>query len=268
MGRIGKALERAKEEKRAAFIAYLCAGDPDLDTTAELVLACAKAGADIIELGVPFSDPTADGPTIQRAAERSLEAGTTVKGVLDLVRAVRRESEVPIVLFGYYNPIVAYGESKLVADAADAGIDGFLIVDLPPEEAGDLRSALTERGLDFVPLVAPTSNPERVTLAAEAASSFIYYVSMTGVTGADATDLGAAAADAAALREKTGKRVALGFGIQHPEQVAQAAAHVDAIVVGSAIVGAIEKAGDRASAVSAVSTLVASLVQGLGAGRG
>ncbi|MBW2507272.1 MAG: tryptophan synthase subunit alpha, partial [Deltaproteobacteria bacterium] len=189
MGRIADAFDRARSENRAALVIYLCAGDPDLRSTESLVVAAAESGADVIELGVPFSEPTADGPAIQRAAERSLAGGTSLAKVLQTVAAIRARTDVPILLFGYYNPILAYGESRLVEDAAKAGADGFLVVDLPPEESAELRDSVIEKGLDFVPLVAPTSDPERIAQAATVATSFIYYVSMTGVTGSKAADL-------------------------------------------------------------------------------
>ncbi len=263
MSRIADAFARARMERRPALVIYLCAGDPDLATTPALVRAAAEAGADIIELGVPFSDPTADGIAIQRASERALARGTSLRGVLGVVRELRAATEVPIVLFGYYNPILAYGEVTLAADAADAGVDGLLVVDLPPEEATILRGSVAARGVDFVPLVAPTSDDARVALAAEAATSFVYYVSMTGVTGAELSDLGEAAKRAAALEAKIGRPVALGFGIKTREDVAKVAPHVSAVVVGSAVVRAIDEAGSPAGAVSAVRALVGELRAGI-----
>jgi tryptophan synthase alpha chain len=263
MGRIADAFENARSENRAALVIYLCAGDPDLDATPDLVVAAAEAGADVIELGVPFSDPTADGPAIQRAAERALAGGTTLAKVLDTVRTIRRRTDVPILLFGYYNPILAYGEQNLVDDAADAGADGFLVVNLPPEESTGLREPAIAKGLDFVPLVAPTSDPSRIARAAQAATSFIYYVSMTGVTGSKATDLASASERAGALQRELGRPIAIGFGVKTRADVALVAPHVDGVVVGSAVVGTIEGAANLASAVASVRALVADLVQGL-----
>jgi len=263
VGRIADAFKSARKENRAALVIYLCAGDPDLSTTADLVVAAAEAGADVIELGVPFSDPTADGPAIQRAAERSLRGGTTLAKVLDTVRAIRGRTDVPILLFGYYNPILAYGEKKLVDDAADSGADGFLVVNLPPEESDGLRGPAIEKGLDFVPLVAPTSNPERISKAADAATSFIYYVSMTGVTGSKAADLASASERAGALQRELGRPVAIGFGVKTKEDVSTVAPHVDGVVVGSAVVGVIEEAVSPAEAVASVRELVSELTQGL-----
>jgi tryptophan synthase alpha chain len=246
VGRIADAFENARNENRAALVIYLCAGDPDLSTTADLVVAAAESGADVIELGVPFSDPTADGPAIQRAAERSLAGGTTLAKVLDTVGAIRGRTDVPILLFGYYNPILSYGEQKLVDDAARSGADGFLVVNLPPEESAGLRGPAVDKGLDFVPLVAPTSNPERIAQAASAATSFIYYVS----TGA--------------LQRELGLPVAIGFGIKTKEDVSTVAPHVDGVVVGSAVVRTIEDAASPDEAVASVRGLVSELAQGLG----
>jgi len=263
VGRIADAFDKARKENRAALVIYLCAGDPDLGTTADLVVAAAEAGADVIELGVPFSDPTADGPAIQRAAERSLRSGTTLAKVLDTVRTIRGRTDVPILLFGYYNPILAYGEQKLVDDAADSGADGFLVVNLPPEESDGLRRPAIEKGLDFVPLVAPTSNQERIAQAADAATSFIYYVSMTGVTGSEAADLASASERAGALQRELGCPVAIGFGVKTKQDVSTVAPHVDGVVVGSAVVRKIEDAASPAQAVASVRELVSGLAQGL-----
>jgi tryptophan synthase alpha chain len=263
VGRIADAFDNARKEGRSALVIYLCAGDPDLSTTADLVVAAAEAGADVIELGVPFSDPTADGPAIQRAAERSLRGGTTLAKVLDTVREIRSRTDVPILLFGYYNPILSYGEQQLVDDAADAGADGFLVVNLPPEESAGLRGPAVEKGLDFVPLVAPTSNPERIAQAAAAATSFIYYVSMTGVTGSQAVDLASAAERAGALQRELGRPLAIGFGVKTQDDVGTVAPHVDGVVVGSAVVRTIEDAASPEDAVSSVRELVGNLAQGL-----
>jgi tryptophan synthase alpha chain len=263
MTRLATAFTRAREEQRAALVIYLCAGDPDLETTERLILAAAEAGADIIEVGMPFSDPTADGPVIQRASERALRAGTTLPAVFDLVRRVRERSDVGIVLFGYYNPILALGEAKTAELAKRAGIDGFLVVDLPPEEAGSLLKALAVEALDFVPLIAPTTPESRVDLIAATAGSFLYYVSLTGVTGARA-DLEAAGARARELRARTKLPVAVGFGVKTTEDAHTLARHADGVVVGSAIVSVIEQAGGKDQAVARVRELVRSLRQACG----
>ena len=262
MGRIGDAFARAAREDRAALVIYLCAGDPDLKTTERLVVAAAEAGADIIELGMPFSDPTADGPAIQRASQRAIEGGATFSRVLETTKNIRSKTDVPILLFGYYNPILRYGEKKAALDAAQAGADGFLVVDLPPEESDMLRNAIVEHALDFVPLVAPTSDPTRVALANSVATSFVYYVSITGVTGAKAADLQNAAHRGQALQNQIGRPVALGFGVKTKTDVQKVASSVAGVVVGSAVVRAIEDAENADDAVSAVGDLVKELRAG------
>jgi len=259
MSRLRAAFERAEKEQRAALVVYLCAGDPDLATTEKLVIAAIDAGADVIELGVPFSDPTADGPVIQRASERALAHGTTLSQSLAVAAKVRAQrSDVGIVMFGYYNPIIAYGEAKLAADAKRSGVDGFLVVDLPPEEAGALLAPLEAEGLDFVPLIAPTTPDARIDRIARTARSFLYYVSLTGVTGAEA-DLDAAGVRATALKARTNKPVAIGFGIKTPAHAKKAAQKADGVVVGSAICSAIEGAKSPDDAVKAVRSLVSEL---------
>jgi tryptophan synthase alpha chain len=259
MGRIARAFAQAKRENRAALVIYLCAGDPDLATTGRLVKAIARAGADIVELGVPFSDPTADGPVIQRASERALASGTTLQGALDVVAELRASSEVAVILFGYYNPILAYGEDALAREAARAGVDGFLVVDLPPEEAGGFVTRLHKHALDFIPLVAPTTSNERLVAVRQVATSFIYYVSLTGVTGAAAVDLGQVSERAAEVAAATGLPVAVGFGIKTPQDVRAVVDRADGAVVGSAVCSAIELATNADAAVQAVSALVSSL---------
>jgi tryptophan synthase alpha chain len=259
MSRISEAFARAKDDKRAALVIYLCAGDPDLPTTVELVLAAAEAGADVIELGVPFSDPTADGLAIQHASERALKSGTTLTGVLEAVRMIRKRSEVPILLFGYYNPLLTYGEERVVRDAKAAGADGFLVVDLPPEECAPLQGPAKAAGLDFVPLVAPTSTEWRVEAAAGVATSFVYYVSLTGVTGSAAVDLSEAAERAGTIARTIRMPVALGFGVKTAADAAAVAARTDGVVVGSAVVKAAHEAEGLEAKVTAVRTLVLSL---------
>src|SRR6185369_9941646 len=184
MGRIEAKFNELKARGEAALVTFITAGDPDLATTEEVVLELERSGCDLIELGVPFSDPMADGPTIQLSSERALAAGTTLPGILDLVRRLRERTQVPIVLMGYFNPIFAYGAERFAADAAAAGVDGLLVVDLPPEEAAELKGATDERGLDLIFLLTPTSDRSRVEAVARLGSGFIYYVSVTGVTGA------------------------------------------------------------------------------------
>lgn len=246
--------------ERAALVIYLCAGDPSLETTPDLIVAAAEAGADVIEVGMPFSDPAADGPTIQAASERALAGGATLRGVLDAVRAARLRTQAPILLFGYYNPILRYGEARLARDAEAVGVDGLLVVDLPPEHAEPLLTPMREHGLDFVPLVAPTSPPARIEAAAAVAGAFLYYVSMTGVTGGAAPDLAQAAERAAAIARSVNKPVVVGFGVRTAEDVSTVAAHADGVVIGSAVVRAVHGAPDPVEAMRAI---VADLASGL-----
>ncbi|MDB4974153.1 MAG: Tryptophan synthase alpha chain [Myxococcaceae bacterium] len=263
MSRLQTAFSNSKKDKRAALVAYFCAGDPDPETTVEVCVAAAEAGADILELGMPFSDPAADGVAIQRASERALRGGMTLKKTLEAARAIRARTAVPIVLFGYYNPILAYGEEALCRDARAAGIDALLVVDLPPEECASLRVPARREGLALIPLVAPTSSERRVALAAEVADSFIYYVSLTGVTGALSANFGEAGKRARQVRERTGRPVVVGFGVSTGADVKQLAPYADGVVVGSALVRAVEQSQDRAGAIAAVQSLVRDLVTGL-----
>jgi tryptophan synthase alpha chain len=248
------------------LIAYITAGDPSLDATREIVLAAAHAGADIIELGVPFSDPLADGPTIQRASERSLRAGTTLAGVLDLVASIRRESQVPLVLFSYYNPVLQMGLENFAARASAAGADGVLITDLTPDEAGDYCAALRANGMDTIFLAAPTTTDERFLRIAEATTGFLYLISRTGVTGAREAmpeDLPALVRRA---RHATKLPLAIGFGISLPGHVSILGGLADAAVVGSALVEEIERAASPAAAASAVAARIHLLKQAAGKG--
>lgn len=243
------------------LIAYITAGDPSLDATRQIVLAAAEAGADIIELGVSFSDPLADGPTIQRASERSLRAGTTLAGVLELVASIRRDSQVPLVLFSYYNPVLQMGLENFAARASAAGADGALITDLTPEEAGEYRAALRANGMDTIFLAAPTTTEERFALIAEATTGFLYLISRTGVTGAREAmpeDLPALVRRA---RNATKLPLAIGFGISLPGHVSILGGLADAAVVGSALVEEIERAASPTAAASAVATRIRLLKQ-------
>ncbi|MGA8026333.1 MAG: tryptophan synthase subunit alpha [Bryobacteraceae bacterium] len=238
--RIGSAFDSCKEAGRKAFIAYITGGDPNPAQTVSLALALERGGADLIELGVAFSDPIADGPVIQRASERALRGGITLARLLDIVREIRRQSSIPLVLFSYMNPLLRYGFDNLARDAADAGIDGVLLTDLCVEEAGEPVRRLREHGLDTVFLAAPTSTERRLRLAARHSSGFIYLVSRTGVTGEQASVSEAAAPLTRRMRELTDLPLAIGFGISTPEQVAEVAEIADGVVVGSAIVKFIE----------------------------
>jgi tryptophan synthase alpha chain len=238
------------------LVAYITAGDPSLAATEQFVLALANAGADVIELGVPFSDPVADGPVIQRASERALQAGTTLAGVLALVKSLRVKTEVPLVLFSYFNPVLQMGLEKF-ADAAKAvGADGVLITDITPEEGGDYRDAMTSRGLDTIFLAAPTSTDERLKLIAKSSSGFLYLISRNGVTGAKDQLAEELPALARRVRRVTELPIAIGFGISQPGHVSVLGGLADAAVVGSALVEEIERAATVEAAAAALAARV------------
>jgi tryptophan synthase alpha chain len=242
MTRISALFERLRAA-RTALVAYITAGDPSPERTPAIVAALERGGADLIELGVPFSDPIADGPVIQRASERALRAGTSLRSVLDIARQVRSQSEIPILLFTYLNPVIRYGVDELARDAQAAGVDGCLLTDLSVEEAEPFVAALRAAHLDTVFLAAPTSTPERRRLVARHSSGFIYLVSRTGVTGEKDSLSDAVAPLAAAMREVTALPLAVGFGISRPEHVAAAGRLADGVVVGSAFVRLVEQHG-------------------------
>lgn len=242
MSGIERVFARCKEEDRAAFIPFLTGGDPDLETSALLLEALVEAGADIIEVGVPFSDPIADGPVIQRAATRALEAGTTMSGILDLVAGHRRNSDVPVVLFSYFNPIFVRGVREFALQAADSGVDGVLCVDLPPSEAAtQFTPALREQAIDSIFLLSPTSTRDRIKEVAESSTGFVYYVSRTGVTGVQDRLAGELKRDLKRVRRRLAQPLAVGFGISSPAQVAAVAKMADGVVVGSALVRIVEE---------------------------
>ena len=258
MSRIAPALAALRARGEVALVPYFTVGDPDLATTRELVHAAVAEGADAIELGVPFSDPMADGPVLQRAAARALTAGTTLHRVLELVADLRRDVGVPLVLFGYYNPFFRYGVERVARDAATAGADGFLCVDLPPEEAGDLRTATAAAGLDLIALLAPTTPLARIRTIARSASGFLYFVSVLGTTGARATLPAALPEWVRRVRRVTSLPVGVGFGVSQPEQAAWIAGFADAVIVGSAIARVMEE-GDARGAPARVAALVGGL---------
>ncbi len=241
MSRIGETFDRLRAEGRAGFVPFVMAGDPNLDVTRELLRAALDAGADLVERGVPVSAPMADGPALQRSAERALALGTTLPQVLELVGDLRRDSQVPIVLFGYANPFLRYGAERLARDAAASGVDGVLCVDMPPEEADDLEPALAAAGLDMIFLLAPTSDRSRIDAVRARARGFVYYVSITGTTGAGAPDPVAVATMIDDVRSRVGLPVGVGFGITGPEQAATFARIADAVVVGSAVMRLVEE---------------------------
>lgn len=263
MSRIKTAFDRLNAEGRKALIPFITAGDPDAALTLPLMQALVEAGADVIELGVPFSDPMADGPTIQRASERALARGMTLRKVLQLVSAFRtHDDKTPVVLMGYANPIEAMGLEPFAEKAAQSGVDGVLVVDYPPEEAATFGAAMKAHGMDPIFLLAPTSNAERIAQVAEIASGYVYYVSLAGVTGSGALNVDAVAERLPLIREKTGLPVGVGFGIRDAATAARIAAFADAVVVGSRIIEEIEKSTAE-TACANVKALVADIRRGV-----
>jgi tryptophan synthase alpha chain len=241
--RIDARFAALKAQNRAAFVAYVMAGDPDAETAFEILKGLPAAGADLIELGFPFSDPMAEGPPIQRAALRGLKSGMTLKGTLDLARRFREtEQATPIVLMGYLNPLMTYGFDRFAADAAHAGVDGLIAVDCPPEEEGPLADALDAAGLALVRFATPTTDDARLKLIAQRTSGFIYYISVAGVTGVKDADAAAVAPAVERVRRATGLPTAVGFGIKTPQNAAAVARIADAVVVGSVLVDEIADA--------------------------
>ena len=256
--RIEETFRRASETGRKLLIPFITAGDPHPDWTVELMHALVKSGADILELGVPFSDPTADGPVIQLASEKSIEKGTTLQGVLRMVERFRLDDkQTPVVLMGYMNPIERFGLSDFPAAASTAGVDGLLLVDCPPEERGGLGERMKEAGLDGICLVAPTTTRDRVEKVARAASGFIYYVSVKGITGSGKLNAAEMQQPINQIREFSDLPVVVGFGIKDAEMAVAVAEFADGIVIGSALVGALTEANDEAEAVSIVEAFVA-----------
>jgi tryptophan synthase alpha chain len=247
MSRIEKKFVELAKRGEAALIPFVTAGDPDLDTTLKILRALDKSGADCIELGIPFSDPTADGPTIQRSSERALKSGVALRAILRTISEFRRDSEVPLILFGYYNPFLRYGLREVCRQAARAGADGMLCVDLPPEESDELKGWAEAAGLDLIFLLSPTSDIERIRLVGKSGRGFIYYVSVTGVTGARRRFDDQLRSQVTRVRRMTGLPVAVGFGVSTPKQAAWIAGFADAVVVGSALVETIEKAQGSAA---------------------
>lgn len=261
MNRIAERFTRLRAEGRKGFIVYIGAGDPDLETTRRLAVAFDAAGVDVLELGVPFSDPLADGLVNQLAAQRGLESGTTPPKVLALVSAIRQASQLPIVLYLYYNLVHHYGPDRFIRDAAAAGVDGLLALDLPPEEADDYTVQMRQADLAAIFLVAPTTPEDRLELILRRATGFVYYVSREGVTGMQDKLAESIGLMTARIRRHTGLPVAVGFGISNAEQARQAARHADAIVVGSAVVNQIARLGRGADLVPQVTAFVAALAQ-------
>jgi tryptophan synthase alpha chain len=263
MGRIQATFEQLKQRGETALIPFITAGDPDLATTEELIHTLVENGADLIELGFPFSDPMADGPTIQAASERALEGGTTLSKVLELVARVRKHTNIPLVLMGYYNPVFSYGPERFAVDAAKAGVDGLLLVDLPAEEAGEVRIYLQQVGISLIQLLAPTTPPQRMQRLVADAEGFVYFVSMTGVTGASQIDAAAIELQVSDLQQISPVPVAVGFGIATPADAAAVGRFADAVVVGSALVKVVAAYGASPELVAQVGAFVRSLKEGL-----
>jgi tryptophan synthase alpha chain len=271
--RIDALFAKLKREGRSAFVTFLMAGDPDPETSLQIIKSLPKAGADLIEIGMPFTDPMADGPSIQAAGLRALNAGMTLKKTLELVRGFRKDDDAtPLVLMGYYNPIYIYGVDKFLADAKSAGVDGLIIVDLPPEEDTELCVPALKAGLNFIRLATPTTDDRRLPAVLANTSGFVYYVSITGITGAAAADSTAVGEAVARIKRHTNLPVCVGFGIRTPQAAQAIAGHADGAVVGTALVDALRGSLDaegRATArtVTAVAELAASLAQGVRGAR-
>lgn len=263
MNRIEKKFQELKSKNRKAFIAFITAGDPALKTTEELVIAFEGAGVDIIELGIPFSDPLADGPTIQASYYRALNKGTTVKKILESVKRIRPKTALPIALMSSYNPILRFGEEKFIKACADVGVDGLIVPDLPPEEAQTLRQAAHRYDIAIIFFVAPTSTDERIKSNTKASSGFVYYVSLTGVTGTQKAVARSVVKHINHIKRFTQKPVCAGFGISTPQQVKDIGHAADGVIVGSAIVKAIEHNNGNRNLVPAVSHYVSTLVKAL-----
>ncbi len=259
MNRIEQRFQALAERNETAFIPFITAGDPTLAITGELVLEFEKAGADIIEFGVPYSDPLADGPVNQEAALRALKHHVRIADILALVKTLREKTEIPILLFTYYNPVLAYGVERLAADSKEAGVDGILCVDLPPEEAGAYETAFGALDLSTVFLLAPTSTDERIDLVAKHSTGFVYYVSRTGTTGERDSVESSVKGMVAKIKGKTDAPVAVGFGISTPAQAREIAGYGDGVVVGSAIVRMIGDLGDSPDTPAQVGAFVKSL---------
>ena len=272
-GRIAARFAALKEQNRAALVTFITAGDPDFETSLEIFRRLPQAGADIIELGMPFTDPMADGPAIQLASQRALAAGQTLPRTLEMVRRFREtDAETPIVLMGYYNPIYVYGNARFLAEAREAGVDGLIVVDLPPEEDEELCLPALEAGINFIRLATPTTDAARLPKVLNNASGFLYYVSVTGVTGTREPDVDAVRDALAHIRTATDLPIAVGFGVKTPQQARAIAEVADGVVVGSALVNAVRDSLDdqgRATdgTVSAVLDLVSALAEGVRAAR-
>ena len=271
--RIDKRFAALKEESRAALVTFIMAGDPDYDTSLAIAKALPKAGADIIEIGMPFTDPMADGPAIQAAGLRALKSGQRMARTLSLVREFRKDDDrTPVILMGYYNPIYIYGNERFLADAKAAGVDGLIIVDLPPEEDDELCLPALKAGLNFIRLATPTTDDKRLPKVLTNTSGFVYYVSVAGVTGTAAPDTSKVMGAVARIKRHTKLPVAVGFGVKTAEQAGAIAEGADGVVVGSALIDALSKSLDKtgkagAGTVKAVTQLVSALAHGVRSAR-
>jgi tryptophan synthase alpha chain len=257
--KLDRTFAQLRQRGEKALIAYVMAGDPSLQETRELVVELERAGADIIELGVPFSDPIADGPVIQQAAERALRAGTSLRAILSMATSLRARTHIPLVLMAYYNTIHAFGSERFCKEAVQAGIDGLIMPDMPPDEAGPFKGPAAAAGLPLIFLLAPTSTEERRTFVASQSQGFVYYVSLTGITGAKLANLVDVAKNVEKIRKVTNVPVAVGFGVATPEDAAKVAAIADGVIVGSAIVKQIAAYGQKPNMVKHVAEFVRSL---------
>lgn len=263
MGRIETRFAEVLGKGRTAFIAYITAGDPSLESTKKLILEFEDQGVDIVELGVPFSDPIADGPVNQEAAMRALRSNVSIGGILGMIRDIRQESNIPILFFVYYNSILAYGLGQFVSDAAESGLDGSLVLDLPPEEAAEYKRLMDEKGLATIFLVSPITPPDRLKLIAEYASGFIYYVSQMGVTGERKTIAASIPEKLKEIRAHATIPVAVGFGVSKPEHVREIARYADGVIVGSSIVRKIAELAGKAGFEKEVAAYVGTLIEPL-----
>lgn len=267
MNRIDARFKWLAEQRQAAFIPYITAGDPTLDMTAKVVIELEKAGADVIELGIPFSDPIADGVVNQEAAFRALKNHVSLHDVVKMVGELRKSTEVPLLLFTYYNPVLAYGVEDFAKDCKAAGVDGVLCVDLPPEEDSDYKHCLDAAGISTVFLIAPTSQPDRIELLAKSSTGFVYYVSRIGVTGVQAAVETSVEGMVGAIKQHTKTPVAVGFGISIPEHAAEVAGYADGVIVGSAIVRMIGELGEAPDMPAKVGAFVKSLADAAKSGN-
>lgn len=263
MSRIRNCFQKLNEKKQKALVAFITAGDPDLPTTGRIFSVLEKSGADIIELGVPFSDPLADGPVIQASSLRALNSGTNLKKIIHLVDEIRQGSQLPIVLMTSYNPVFVYGQNQFVDDAVKAGVDGVIIPDLPPEEAEEFLAVADQQGLEMIFLLAPTSTEDRVKMIANQSRGFIYYISLTGTTGVKTAVAKNLQAKVQAIKNIAELPVLVGFGISGPEQAREASSLSDGVIVGSAIVRLIEQNEDPAERDSKISAFVSSVKQAI-----